>query len=237
MESKESGFDEELIKKIKSMSKEEMEKYFLRLPREKAASYKEIYMRVLMLEDFYVILSELPKESFKSRFNFKIKDMNGNPADALKDYIVLEIKKFYELASQANNGLRLPPAPDHWTILGKIRDMRIAHPDTESKSNEDAQKLYREIDKVGLDNIVEEFKKYAIGCISQVNKWEFYEKGVHNLKKLMEEGKIHLLNDPKIKKSLRMVKIRLDGSIIESSINSTMRALLLAIEAARSDND
>lgn len=163
--------DENFLKKIMSMSKEEREKYFLNLPREKAAGYKEIFMRVMELEDFYFILSDLPKETFKDRFNLGIIEFGGNPADVLKDYIILEIKKFYELVYKEGMAELLPP-PEYWTKLRDFRDARIAHPSMqcEFKLNEDVEKLYRIIDEIGLDKIIEEFKQYAKICINHMIK-------------------------------------------------------------------
>jgi hypothetical protein len=162
--------NEELLKKIMSLSKEQREKTFLSLPREKAAGYKEIYMRVMMLEDFYFILSNLPKESFKDMFNLSIKDIGGNPANALRDYIILEIRKFYELVSKKE--IELPPVPEYWTKLKDFRDARIAHPSkaSEYKLNEDVEKLYWTIDEIGFDKIMEDFKQYAKSCIDIVNE-------------------------------------------------------------------
>lgn len=231
------SIDENFIKKVRSMSKEEREKYFLSLPREKAAAYKEIFMRVVMLEDFYPILSNTPKESFKNEFNISIKNVGENPADILKDYIILEIRKFHQLSHHEKKikGVELPPVPEYWTKIRDIRDARIAHPSkrNEFKSNKDVEKLYRPIDEIGLDKIVEEFKQYAQECIGLVNKSEFYDDALQNLKNMMEEGKIELLDDEDLKQSLRNIKTRPDGSIIESSVNGTIRALLLAIEASK----
>jgi hypothetical protein len=163
--------NEDFLEKIKSMSKEEREKYFLNLPREKAAGYKEIFMRVMQLEDFYMILSDLPKEKFRSEFNLGIIELDGNPADSLKDYIILEIRKFYELAYKEELVERLPP-PEYWTKLRDFRDARIAHPSKgcDFKLNEDIEKLYGVIDEIGLDKIVEDFKKYAKRCIEHVSE-------------------------------------------------------------------
>lgn len=161
----EYNFDEDFMKKIKSLSKEEREKYFLSLPREKGAEYKEIYIAVIILEDLYHVLSKLPKEAFKSEFIKKIIELGGKPENRLKDYIILEIKKFYELAFHEKR-CTLPEIPEYWKKIKDIRDKRIAHPDKDNKfkSNEDVEKLYRAIDKIGLDNIVEEFKQYANKC-------------------------------------------------------------------------
>lgn len=163
------NFDENLFKKISFMSEEEREKYFLSLPREKGAEYKEIYVCVMILEDLYYVLSELPKEAFKSEFVKKIKEIGGNPADRLKDYIILEIRKFYELAFHEKR-YTLPKIPEYWDKLKDIRNERIAHPDKENKfkSNEDVEKLYRSIDEIGLDKIVEDFKRYAKECFNLV---------------------------------------------------------------------
>jgi len=60
-------------------------------------------------------------------------------------------------------------------------------------------------------------------------------KSLQNLKKLMEEGKIKLLNDDNLKKSLKNVKVRHDGSVVESSVDGTIRALLLALKGAKED--
>jgi hypothetical protein len=164
------NINENFIKKIKSMSKEQMEKLFLSLPREKAAGYKEIFMRVVMLEEFYQILSNLPNGSFKNTFNLSIKNIGGNPADSLRDYIILEIRKFYELVHKEKK-IGLPPIPEYWTKLRDIRDFRIAHPTKkELKSNEDVEKLYRPINEIGLDKIIEEFKQHAKLCIGLVNE-------------------------------------------------------------------
>ena len=233
---KNSDFDDDFLKKIKSMSKEEMEKYFLSLPREKVASYKEISMRVVMLEDFFYIISDSSKESFKNIFNIKIKEIGANPADIIKDYVLLEIIKFYQLAHKEKNRFRLPTAPEYWNKLKDIRDARIAHPDTKNKSNQDVEKLYRAVDEIGFDKIVNEFKKYAETCINFVNNSIFYDQGLNNLKKLMEEDRIKLLDDLGLKKSLRNIRIRKDGSIVESTVDGRIRALLLAIEASKDEN-
>ncbi len=163
--------DEDFLKKMMSMGKEEREKYFLSLPREKAAGYKEIFMRVMELEDFYFILLDLPKETFKSEFNRAIIEFEGNPANVLKDYILLEIRKFYELAYKEGLTELLPP-PKYWTKLRDFRDTRIAHPSKrcDFKLNKDVEKLYSTIDKIGFDKIVEEFKQYAKICIDHVNE-------------------------------------------------------------------
>ena len=163
--------DEFFLEKMMSMSKEEREKYFLSLPREKAAGYKEIFMRVIELEDFYFILSDLPKETFKSKFNLGIIEFGGNPANVLRDYMILEIRKFYELAYKEGMTELLPP-PEYWTKLRDFRDARIAHPSMESefKLNEDVEKLYWVIDEIGLDKIIEDFKQYAKICIEHVNE-------------------------------------------------------------------
>lgn len=163
------NFDEDFLEKVKSMNRDEMEKFFLELPRERGAEYKEIFVRVEILEEIYYIVSNLPKESFKNKFNLKIKEVGGNPADVLKDYLVLEIKKFYELAHKEKR-FKLPKIPDYWPSLKDIRDFRIAHPDAENKfkSNEDVEKLYRAIDHIGLDKIVEDFKEYAKTCMKIV---------------------------------------------------------------------
>ena len=151
------------------MNKEERERYFLSLPREKAASYKEIFMRVETLEDLFYIISNLPKESFKNIFNLLVKDVGENPANILKDYIVLEIRKFYELVYKEKR-VKLPPVPEYWTKLRDLRDIRIAHPDTKNKSNEEVEKFYRSLDEIGLDKIVGEFKIYARRCINLINE-------------------------------------------------------------------
>jgi hypothetical protein len=163
------NFDEDLIEKAKSMSKEEMEKFFLSMPREKGAEYKEIYVAVMILEDLYYVLTDLPIESFKSEFVKKIKEVGGNPADRLKDYILLEIRKFYELAFHEKR-YTLPKLPDYWEKIKSIRDQRIAHPDKKNqfKSNEDVERLYRAIDEVGFDKIFNDFKKYAKECLENV---------------------------------------------------------------------
>lgn len=168
MEDKEN-FDEELINKVKSMSEKEREKFFLALPRERGAEYKEIYMAVIILEDLYYALSELPKESFKSDFVKKIIELGGKPADRLKDYIILEIKKFYELAFHEKR-YSLPEIPKYWEKIKEIRDYRIAHPDKKNnfKTNEDVERLYRAIDEIGLDKIVEDFKQYAKECLNLI---------------------------------------------------------------------
>src|SRR3989344_7273392 len=161
MDNKEK-FDENLIEKVKAMSKEEMEKFFLSLPREKGAEYKEIYVAVMILEDLYYVLTDLPIETFKSEFVKKIKEVGGNPADRLKDYILLEIRKFYELVFHEKR-YKLPRLPDYWEKIKSIRDQRIAHPDKKNqfKSNEDVERLYRAIDEVGFDRIFNDFKYYA----------------------------------------------------------------------------
>lgn len=164
-------FNEEMLRKVKSMNKEEREKYLLSLPREKAASYKEIFMRVEELEDFFYILSNLPKESFKNIFNLLVKEVGENPANILKDYIVLEIRKFYELVYKEKR-VKLPPVPEYWIKLKELRDVRIAHPDIKNDSNEEVEKFYRAIDEIGLDKIVDEFKVYARKCIDIMNKSE-----------------------------------------------------------------
>lgn len=233
----EKDINKEMMEKIKLMSKEEREKYLFSLPREKAASYKEIFMRVVMLEDFYIIISNIPKESFKNMFNLSIKEVGENPADILKDYITLEIRKFYQLAYLEQNRFKFPMAPNYWTKLRDLRDVRIAHPDTTNKTNEDVAKWYRAVDEIGFDKIVNEFKQYAETCITLVNKSLFYDEGLHNLKKLMKDGKIKLLDDPNLKKSLRNVKTRPDGSIVESSVDGTIRALILAIEASKENKN
>lgn len=229
-------FNEGFIKKLKRMSKKEREEWFLNQPREKAASYKEIFMRVIELEDFYIIISKLPKNSFNSEFNKKIIELGGNPANSLKDYIILEIRKFYELAHEERNRFRFPNPPMYWEELKNIRHDRIAHADKKSKYNRDVEKYYEVINKIGFDNIVDDFKKYGKNCISLVNNSIFYDEALKNLKKMMEEGEIKLLNDTGLKKSLRRVKIKSDGSIIKSTVDGRIRALLLAIEAAKSDN-
>jgi len=159
-------FDENLIEKVKAMSKEEMEKFFLSMPREKGAEYKEIYVAVMILEDIYYVLTDLPIEAFKSEFVKKIKEVGGNPADRLKDYILLEIRKFYELAFHEKRYI-LPQLPEYWDRIKSIRDKRIAHPDKENnfKLNEDVEKLYRAIDEIGFDRIFIDFKKYAKECL------------------------------------------------------------------------
>ena len=165
--------NESLLEKIKSMSEEKREKYFLGLPREKAAGYKEIFMRVMQLEDFYIILSNLPQETFRNEFNLGIIELGGKPANSLKDYIILEIRKFYELAFKEKLTELLPP-PEYWTELKNFRDARIAHPSKgcDFKSNEDVEKLYRPIDEIGLDKIVEDFKQYAGTCIERVSGFD-----------------------------------------------------------------
>jgi hypothetical protein len=162
--------NEDYLEKLISMDKKEREEHFLSLPREKAASYKEIFMRVLELEDFYIIISRLPEEEFKCKFNKLIIGLQGNPADILRDYILLEIKKFYELVSKEKiEGL--PEPPEYWIEIKRFRDSRIAHPtlNKEFESNKDVHELYEIINKIGLDEIVEEFKQYAKKCIDIVN--------------------------------------------------------------------
>jgi hypothetical protein len=165
--------DEKFLEKMMAMGKEEREKYFLSLPREKAAGYKEIYMRVMQLEDIFFIIYELPEEAFKSKFNKGMIGLGGNPADILRDYIILEIKKFYELAYKEKL-TELLPLPEYWAKLKDFRDSRIAHPSKgcDFKLNEDVEKLYRVIDEIGLDKIMEDFKKYAKICIEHVSKVE-----------------------------------------------------------------
>ena len=163
--------NEDFMKKMMSMSKEEREKYFLSLPREKAAGYKEIYMRVMQLEDIFFIIYELPEETFKSKFNKRMMGFEGNPANVLRDYIILEIRKFYELAHKEELVELLPP-PEYWTELRDFRNARIAHPSRgcDFKLNEDVEKLYWVIDEIGLDKIMEDFKKYAKICIEHVSE-------------------------------------------------------------------
>lgn len=165
--------DEEFLKKMMSMSKEEREKYFLSLPREKAAGYKEIFMRVMQLEDLFFIIHELPKETFKNKFNKMMIGFEGNPANILRDYIILEIKKFYELTHLEKLDKLLPP-PEYWTELKAFRNARIAHPSEAKKFkiNEDVEKLYWNLEEIGLDKIMEDFKKYAKICIEHVSELE-----------------------------------------------------------------
>jgi hypothetical protein len=160
-------FDEELLKKLKLMDKKEQEDFYLSLPREKGAEYKEICIAVDILEDLYYTLSKLPKEAFNSEFIKKIIEFGGRPEDRLKDYIILEIKKFYELAFHEKR-YALPKIPEYWIKLKDIRDKRIAHPvkEKEFKSNKEIAKLYLSIDEIGLDKIVEDFKKYAEECLN-----------------------------------------------------------------------
>ena len=162
LDKKPNLFSPQEIEKLRSMSAEEKEKLFLSLPREKGASYKEIFMRISTLEDFYHIISKT--NEFENIFNISVKSVGRNPADVLKDYIVLEIRKFYELASKEKR-VKLPEAPTYWEKLRDLRDIRIAHPDTTSQSNEDSAKLYRTIDEIGLDNILNDFKRYALTCM------------------------------------------------------------------------
>ncbi len=161
--------DEDFLEKMMSMSKEEREKYFLSLPREKAAGYKEIYMRVMQLEDLFFIIYELPKEIFKSKFNKTMMKFEGNPANVLRDYILLEIKKFYELVHLEKLD-KLLPLPEYWVELKTFRDARIAHPSEgkKFKINEDVEKLYWDLKKIGLDKIMEDFKQYAKICMNHV---------------------------------------------------------------------
>jgi hypothetical protein len=162
-------FDDEFISKIKSMGKKEREEFFLNMPREGGAEYKEIYVAVIILEDLYYALSNLTKEAFKSDFVKKIIELGGKPEDRLKDYILLEIKKFYELASK-DKEYSLPEAPKYWKKIKDIRDDRIAHAVKKSdfKTNRDVANLYYAIDKIGLDKIVEDFKLYARKCLNIV---------------------------------------------------------------------
>lgn len=163
------NFDEEFVNKLKSMGEKEREEFFLALPRERGAEYKEIYISVIILEDLYYVLSKTPKEAFRSDFIKKIIEFGGKPANRLKDYIILEIKKFYELAFHEKRH-SLPKIPEYWRRIKDIRDKRIAHPDKHNKfkSNEDVEKLYRSIDEIGLDKIVEDFKQYAKKCLNIV---------------------------------------------------------------------
>jgi len=163
------NFDKDLINKLKSMGDKEREEFFLSMPREKGAEYKEIYVAVIILEDLYYALSKLPKEAFKSEFVKKIIEFGGKPEDRLKDYFILEIRKFYELAFHEKR-YTLPEIPEYGEKIRDIRNKRIAHPDkdNEFKSNEDVEKLYRAIDEIGLDKIVEEFKQYAKKCFEIV---------------------------------------------------------------------
>ncbi len=103
--------NEDYIQKLMAMSKKERKERFLSLPRERAAAYKEIFMRVMELEDFYIIISRLPEEEFKCKFNRLMIRLEGNPADILKDYILLEIRKFHELMHN-EEGVELPPHPE-----------------------------------------------------------------------------------------------------------------------------
>ena len=100
-------------------------------------------------------------------------EFGSNPANVLRDYIILEIKKFYELAHLEKLDKLLPP-PEYWTELKAFRDVRIAHPSEgkKFKINEDVEKLYWNIEKIGLDRIMEDFKKYAKTCIEHVSEFE-----------------------------------------------------------------
>ena len=165
-----SDINEKLLQKMMSMDVEERNKYFLSLPREKAAGYKEIAMRVDELVDFYQIISGLSESEFNSKFNKLMIWLGGNPANILKDYIILEIRKFHELMYNEKNA-KLPKIPDYWEKIRDIRHNKIAHPTkSDLESNEDVDRLYRAINEIGLDKIVEEFKKYSIECIKIINK-------------------------------------------------------------------
>ena len=54
-----------------------------------------------------------------------------------------------------------------------------------------------------------------------------FQKELYNLKKLMEEGKIKLYED--IADDLRKVMARSDGMIVEETVSSKLKELLLEI--------
>jgi len=134
--------DQDFLGRMMSMDEEDRGKYFLSMPRERAVSYKEIFMRVEELEDLYFIISDLPEKVFKSKFNKLMIKLGGNPASILKDYIILEITKFHELMEK-EKGIKLPPLPEYHKKIIVIRSNRIAHPiNKRFKSNKDVEKLY-----------------------------------------------------------------------------------------------
>jgi len=60
-----------------------------------------------------------------------------------------------------------------------------------------------------------------------------WNKEMQNLKKLMEEGKIKLLKDKNLIEDFKKVMQKPDGSVVEETIPSSIRALILSIKAKK----
>ncbi len=160
---------EKHIEKYKNMSEEEVKEHLRKGYMKKYDRLNYAFVRIDMLLDYIRVLKEHKTELQSPGSRVVVASGKKFNPVMLSEYVVLEITSFYNLVRQIKEEEQisdLPDNPDYWPIIRDFRNQITSHLDKEGRFQTTAEWMdqYNKVDEIGIDKIVNQFKKDYYQC-------------------------------------------------------------------------